>query len=90
MGLCPVSSFEAPLAGMLTERRRTARKQYEALQQKRALQDMTNHHRDNMQLDAITPVLMLPGLVCPSLHLDSTQKWQLQQQMQQVCHLSTK
>ncbi len=88
-----VLSFEAPLAGMLTERRQTVRKQYEALQQRRALQDTTNHHRDNINLkdtlspqpDTITSVLMLPSRVCPALCLDYTQKLQLQQQIQQVC-----
>lgn len=87
-----VCSFEAPLAGMLTERRRTVRKQYEALQQRRALQDTTNHHHDNINLkdtpsphpNNITSVLVLPSRVCPTLHLDYTQKLQLQQQIQQV------
>ncbi|XP_074510426.1 GON-4-like protein isoform X2 [Sebastes fasciatus] len=89
--------FEAPLASMLTERRRTVRKQYEALQQKRALQDTTNHHRDNMNLkdaaspqtNTITPVLVLPSRVYPVLHLDYTQKLQLQQQIQQHVQLLT-
>ncbi|XP_068426179.1 GON-4-like protein isoform X2 [Clinocottus analis] len=45
--------FEAPLAVMLTERRRAVRKQYEALQQKRALQDTTNHHRDQVPKDQV-------------------------------------
>ncbi|XP_023256407.1 GON-4-like protein, partial [Seriola lalandi dorsalis] len=83
--------FEAPLASMLTERRRTVRKQYEALQQRRALQDATNHHRDYINLkdtpgpqpNTATPVLVLPSRVCSTLHLDFTQKLQLQQQIQQ-------
>lgn len=77
---------------MLTERRRTVRKQYEALQQRRALQDTTNHHRGNTSLtdtpnpqpDAMAPILVLQNRFCPALHLDSTQKLQLQQQIQQV------
>uniref|UniRef100_A0A8C3AJF4 Gon-4 like b n=1 Tax=Cyclopterus lumpus TaxID=8103 RepID=A0A8C3AJF4_CYCLU len=68
-------SFEAPLADMLTERRRTVRKQYEALQQKRALQDTTNHHRDHVPKDS---------RVHPVFHLDYIQTLQLQQQIQQV------
>lgn len=78
---------------MLTERRRTVRKQYEALQQRRALQDTTNHHHGNTSLtdtsnpqsDATASVLVLPSRFCPALHLDSAQKLQLQQQIQQVC-----
>ncbi|XP_054478185.1 GON-4-like protein, partial [Anoplopoma fimbria] len=89
--------FEAPLANMLTERRRTVRKQYEALQQKRALQDTTNHHRDNAnpkdttspQPDAVSPVLVLQSRVHPVLHLDYNQKLQLQQQIQQHVQLLT-
>lgn len=89
----PLFSFEAPLAGMLTERRRTVRKQFEALQQRRALQDTTNNHHVNINLkDAssphprtVTPVVVVPGRVCPTLHLDYAQKLQLQQQIQQVC-----
>ncbi|XP_044063239.1 GON-4-like protein isoform X2 [Siniperca chuatsi] len=89
--------FEAPLASMLTERRRTVRKQYEALQQRRALQDTTNHHRENINLkdtaspqpETITSVLVLPSRVCPALHLDYTQKLQLQQQIQQHVQLLT-
>lgn len=91
----PLCSFEAPLAGMLTERRRTVRKQFEALQQRRALQDTTNHHHVNMNLketpsphpSTVTPVVVMPGRVCPTLHLDYTQKLQLQQQIQQVCKM---
>ncbi|KAM7421688.1 hypothetical protein PAMA_015708 [Pampus argenteus] len=89
--------FEAPLASMLTERRRTVRKQYEALQQRRALQDTTNHQRDNMNLkdtpspqpNTITPIVVLPSRVCTTLHLDYTQKLQLQQQIQQHVQLLT-
>lgn len=85
-----VCSFEAPLADMLTERRRTVRKRYEALQQRRALQDTTNQHRAStpnkdtpiLQSGAITSVLVLPSPL--ALHLDSAQKLQLQQQVQQV------
>ncbi|KAF1388596.1 hypothetical protein PFLUV_G00091930 [Perca fluviatilis] len=80
--------FDAPLASMLTERRRTVRKQYEAAQQRRALQDTTNHHRDNKEAagpapDPVPSVLVLPGRVEPPLHLNSPQKLQLQQQIQQ-------
>ncbi|XP_076593150.1 GON-4-like protein isoform X1 [Chaetodon auriga] len=87
--------FEAPLAGMLTERRRTIRKQYEALQQRRALQDTTNNHRDNIkdtpspQPNTITSVLVVPSQVFPTLRLDHTQKLQLQQQIQQHVQLLT-
>ncbi|XP_070767422.1 GON-4-like protein [Enoplosus armatus] len=87
--------FEAPLASMLTERRRTVRKQYEALQQRRALQDTTNPTNINRkdtpspQPDTITSVLVLPSRVCPALHLDYTQKLQLQQQIQQHVQLLT-
>lgn len=79
-------SFEAPLAGMLTERRQTVRKQYEALQQRRALQDSTNHHQDilNPLPNLINPVSLLPNPVYPTLLLDCSQKLQLQQQIQQV------
>lgn len=93
----PVCSFEAPLAGMLTERRHTVRKEYEALQQRRALQDTTNHHRGNTNLkdvpsaqpNAISSIIMQPGLMSPALHLDSAQKLQLQQQIQQVGDVAT-
>lgn len=92
----PLCSFEAPLAGMLTERRRTVRKQFEALQQRRALHDTTNHQHVNINLkdtpsphpSTVTPVVVLPGRVCPTLHLDYTQKLQLQQQIQQVCKMA--
>lgn len=88
--LCLAPSFEAPLADMLTERRRTVRKQYEAQQQRRALLETTNQHRGGGTLggDMPTPhpsgyvLLVLPG---PSpLHLDPRQQLQLQQQVQQV------
>ncbi|XP_069032570.1 GON-4-like protein [Embiotoca jacksoni] len=92
--------FEAPLAGMLTERRQTVRKQYEALQQRRALQDTTNQLRSSsahlkdtpsgLPPDAVTSaVLVLPSRVCTALHLDYTQKLQLQQQIQQHVQLLT-
>ncbi|XP_036929966.1 GON-4-like protein isoform X1 [Acanthopagrus latus] len=88
--------FEAPLASMLTERRRTVRKQYEALQQRRALQDTTNHC-DNTTLkdtpgpqpNSLTSIFVVPGRVCPTLHLDYNQKLQLQQQIQQHVQLLT-
>ncbi|KAI4788708.1 hypothetical protein KUCAC02_035686 [Chaenocephalus aceratus] len=83
--------FEAPLASMLTERRRTVRKQYEALQQRRALQDSTNQHRDlkgppspQPGPQPTTSIIVLQRDVCPPLHLDHAQKRQLQQQIQQV------
>uniref|UniRef100_H3CKQ5 Uncharacterized protein n=1 Tax=Tetraodon nigroviridis TaxID=99883 RepID=H3CKQ5_TETNG len=72
--------FEMPLAEMLTEQRRTLRKQYESVQQSKA---------SLKQIAAITPVLMMPGLEVPSLHLNSAQKLQLQQQMQQHVQLLT-
>ncbi|XP_067365277.1 GON-4-like protein isoform X3 [Channa argus] len=87
--------FEPPLAGMLTERRQTVRKQYEALQQKRALQDTTNHHHAILKdtpsppPNRVTPLLVLPGQECPTLHLDFAQKLQLQQQIQQHVQLLT-
>ncbi|XP_027131099.1 GON-4-like protein [Larimichthys crocea] len=89
--------FEAPLASMLTERRQTVRKQYEALQQRRALQDTTNQQRDNINLkdtpspqhNTTSPVLVLPSRVCPALHLNYSQKLQLQQQIQQHVQLLT-
>ncbi|KAM9851947.1 LOW QUALITY PROTEIN: GON-4-like protein [Aulostomus maculatus] len=89
--------FEEPLANMLTERRRTVRKQYEALQQRRALQDTTNHPSDNVDLKdspchqpkSGTSILVLPGRVYPALRLNYTQKLQLQQQIQQHVQLLT-
>lgn len=93
--LFPACSFETPLAEMLTEQRRTIRKQYETLQQRKALQDMTNcEHgkaslKEGSQLNAITPVLMMPGQEVPPLHLNQAQKLQLQQHVQQVCHLKS-
>nr|XP_054596896.1 GON-4-like protein isoform X1 [Nothobranchius furzeri]XP_054596897.1 GON-4-like protein isoform X1 [Nothobranchius furzeri] len=80
--------FEAPLAGLLTERRQTVRKQYEALQQRRALQDTTIHLR-SPAANAVTSVLALPGQSIPGLRLDRTQKLQLQQQVQQHVQLLT-
>lgn len=73
---------------MLTERRRTTRRQYEGVQQRRALQDMTNQEQGKgslKQTNAVTPLLLMPGPEVPSLHLTPAQKVQLQQQMQQVC-----
>ncbi|XP_019220411.1 GON-4-like protein isoform X2 [Oreochromis niloticus] len=87
--------FEAPLANMLTERRQTVRKQYEAQQQRRALQDTTNHLTSTLKdtptppHNAIASVLVLPRRISPSLHLDHTQKLQLQQQLQQHVQLLT-
>ncbi|KAI9532500.1 hypothetical protein NQZ68_032024 [Dissostichus eleginoides] len=77
---------------MLTERRRTVRKQYEALQQRRALQDSTNQHRDLKgppSPQPTTSIIVLQRGVCPPLHLDHTQKLQLQQQIQQHVQLLT-
>lgn len=69
---------------MLTERRQTVRRQYEAVQQRRALQDTTNQpHHSTTQTGSPASVLVLPGL-CSTLHLNPVQKLQLQQQMQQV------
>ncbi|MEQ2223218.1 hypothetical protein ILYODFUR_034492, partial [Ilyodon furcidens] len=88
-------SFEAPLAGMLTERRQVVRKQYEAVQQRRALQDTTNHLRNNTKDSssplphALASVFVLASQTCPALHLDPTQKLQLQQQVQQHVQLLT-
>ncbi|XP_008296960.1 GON-4-like protein [Stegastes partitus] len=87
--------FEAPLAGMLTERRQTVRKQYEALQQRRALQDTTNQPRNNGYAkdtpcpppDTAASVLVLPSWMCPALHVDYAQRLQLQQQVQQHVQL---
>ncbi|KAG7475895.1 GON-4 [Solea senegalensis] len=87
-----VLHFQAPLAGMLSERRRTFKKQYEALQHRKALQDTTNHHHDNKphpQVNTTMPILLLPSLACPALHLDHAQKLQLQQQLQQHVQLLT-
>ncbi|KAM6910429.1 GON-4-like protein [Xenentodon cancila] len=92
-----VLRFEAPLASMLTERRQTVRKQYEALQLRRALQDTTNHPRNSFNLkdapypqpNATTSILLLPTQTCPALHLDHAQKLQLQQQLQQHVQLLT-
>lgn len=79
-----------PLAETLTERRRTVRKQCESVQQRRALQDMTNQDQGNASLkqsSTIAPGLMRPGPEVPSLHLKPVQRLQLQQQIQQVCLL---
>ncbi|XP_075873123.1 GON-4-like protein isoform X2 [Nelusetta ayraudi] len=90
--------FEAPLASVLTERRRAVRKRYEAQQQRRALLDTTNQHRGGGGGAAPAPhpaphpasgytLLVLPG---PSpLHLDHSQRLQLQQQVQQHVQLLT-
>ncbi|XP_014830169.1 PREDICTED: GON-4-like protein [Poecilia mexicana] len=95
-----VLRFEAPLAGMLTERRQTVRKQYEAVQQRRALQDTTNHPRTTKGLPG-PPLIVLGNLTGPALRLspapktgpsfrlDRTQKLQLQQQVQQHVQLLT-
>lgn len=80
---------------MLTEQRRTIRKQYETLQQRRALQDMTNHDhckaslKAGSEVNAITTVSVTPCQEVPPLHLNTAQKLQLQQQLQQVCHLES-
>lgn len=93
--LFPACSFGTPLAAMLTEQRRTIRKQYETLQQRRALQDMTNHDhckaslKAGSEVNAITPVSVTPCQEVPLLHLNTAQKLQLQQQLQQVCHLES-
>lgn len=97
VGFClfPACSFGTPLAEMLTEQRRTIRKQYETLQQRRALQDMTNHDhckailKAGSEVNAITPVSVTPCQEAPPLHLNTAQKLQLQQQLQQVCHLES-
>lgn len=80
---------------MLTERRQTVRKQYEAVQQRRALQDTTNHPRTTKGPPG-PPLIVLGNLTAPALQLslapqtgpsfrlDRTQKLQLQQQVQQV------
>lgn len=79
--LCsPWCSFETPFAEMLTEQRRSLRKQPEGQQQRRVLQDMTNHHHGKLSLRA-------PAVATPPLHLNLAQKLQLQQQMQQVGRL---
>lgn len=68
---------------MLTERRRRVRKQYEGVQQRRVLQDMTNQGQGQASLKQVS-TMAPPGLEGPSLHLKPAQKLQLQQQMQQV------
>lgn len=76
---------------MLTERRRTVRKQYEAQQQRRALLDTTNQHRGGATVTRDAPATQTPAgyalLVLPGpspFHLDRGQRLQLQQQVQQV------
>ncbi|KAM9782561.1 GON-4-like protein [Neosynchiropus ocellatus] len=84
--------FDAPLASMLTERRRTVRRQYEAVQQRRALQDTTNQQMEvtpSTRPEALTPVCVLPNQIVPTLRLDQAQKLQLQQQIQQHVQLLT-
>lgn len=92
--LFALCSFEAPLASMLTERRQTVRKQYEAQQQKRALQDTTNYLSAHLKAtptlpNTIASILVLPSRAGPTLHLDRSQKLQLQQQLQQVLIVSS-
>ncbi|XP_029959339.1 GON-4-like protein [Salarias fasciatus] len=79
--------FEAPLANMLTERRQTVRKRYEALQHRKALQDTTNClHGNAAPKDKPTvPTHQLTFL----LSLDRAHKLQLQQQIQQHVQLLT-
>lgn len=77
-----------PLVESLTERRRPVRKPCESVQQRRALQDMTNQDQGSAslkQISAMAPGLMRPGPQGPSLHLKPVQRLQLQQQIQQVC-----
>ncbi|XP_035991560.1 GON-4-like protein isoform X2 [Fundulus heteroclitus] len=87
--------FEAPLAGLLTERRQAVRKQYEAVQQRRALQDTTNHLRHGTKdscappPNAVVSVVVLGSQTGPALYLDHAQKLQLQQQVQQHVQLLT-
>eukprot|EP00066_Takifugu_rubripes_P014222 XP_011603488.1 PREDICTED: GON-4-like protein [Takifugu rubripes] len=87
--------FGTPLAEMLTKQRQTIRKQYETLQQRRALQDMTNHDhckaslKAGSEVNAITPVPVTPCQEAPPLHLNTAQKLQLQQQLQQHVQLLT-
>ncbi|XP_068180839.1 GON-4-like protein [Antennarius striatus] len=91
----PALCFQSPLAGMLTERRRLVRQQYEAQQQKRALQDSTNQHRHPLTPGgdphtlpgALTSLVVLPNQIHPSLCLGHAQKLQLQQQVQQHVQL---
>ncbi|XP_062320896.1 GON-4-like protein [Osmerus eperlanus] len=90
--------FEAPLASMLSERRRAVREQYEALQQRRALQDTPTHtpslpsHVFNTTSSTTPLVLFCPQArpqARPALTLDSAQKAQLQLQVQQHVQLLT-
>ncbi|CAN9514405.1 unnamed protein product [Ophioblennius macclurei] len=81
--------FEAPLANMLTERRQTVRKRYEALQHRKALQDTTNClHGNNTTAPKDKPIVLYqpPTFV---LNLNHGHKLQLQQQVQQHVQLLT-
>ena len=76
---------------MLSERRRAVREQYEALQQRRALQDTPTHtHTPSLPSHVFNPASSTAPLVLfcpqarPALTLDSAQKAQLQLQVQQV------
>ncbi|KAM6967531.1 GON-4-like protein [Aplochiton taeniatus] len=91
--------FDAPLASMLTERRRAVREQYEALQQRRALQD-TPGHGSPLAPDSScgsspesssspAPIVLVQPQLCPALTFNHTQKLQLQQQIQQHVQLLT-
>ncbi|KAM4601450.1 GON-4-like protein isoform 2-T2 [Polymixia lowei] len=82
--------FEAPLASMLTERRRAVREQYEALQQRRALQETPTHNPHTPTPGGSTAqVVVVPARLCPALFLDHAQKLQLQQQVQQHVQILT-
>ncbi|XP_053743943.1 GON-4-like protein [Synchiropus splendidus] len=84
--------FDAPLASMLTERRRCVRRQYEAVQQRRALQDTTNQQMEvtpSTRPGALTPVCVSSNQRVPTFRLDQVQKLQLQQQIQQHVQLLT-
>lgn len=78
---------------MLSERRRAVREQYEALQQRRALQDTPTHtpslpsHVFDTTSSPTPLVVFCPQArpqARPALTLDSAQKAQLQLQVQQV------
>ncbi|XP_066539009.1 GON-4-like protein isoform X2 [Hoplias malabaricus] len=73
--------FEEPLAHMLTACRRTVREQLDALQQRKEQQN-----RPNQATSRPTVVLIPPPC---TLVLTPTQKWQLQQQIQQHVQLLT-
>ncbi|XP_061551452.1 GON-4-like protein isoform X2 [Phycodurus eques] len=83
--------FKPPLAGMLTERRRAVRQQFQAVQHRRALQDTTNHPADKTAVPPAPPhaTWLLHGPLCPTLQLDCAHKLQLQQQIQQHVQLLT-